>query len=63
VVLPEGNTSTRMYFNGTLRSWVHYCKSRTDPATQKEHRLVATGVLQIMREIAPITAEAFFPTN
>lgn len=63
VVLPEGNTATRMYFNGTLRSWIHYCKSRTDPATQKEHRLIAAEVLQIMQEVAPVTAEAFFPLN
>ena len=41
-VLPEGLTVSRLYMNGNLRSWVHYCQVRMDPATQKEHRNVAT---------------------
>jgi len=40
-VLPEGLTTSRMYMNGTLRSWIHYVSVRTDPSTQKEHREVA----------------------
>jgi len=40
-VLPEGLTPTRMYMNGTLRSWLHYVEIRCDKATQKEHRLIA----------------------
>jgi thymidylate synthase (FAD) len=40
-VLPEGITMSRMYMNGTLRSWVHYIKLRSGNGTQKEHRLVA----------------------
>jgi thymidylate synthase (FAD) len=40
-VLPEGLTVSRMYMNGTLRSWVHYCQLRMGPETQKEHREVA----------------------
>jgi thymidylate synthase (FAD) len=40
-VLPEGLTPTRMYMNGTLRSWLHYVEIRCDEATQKEHRLIA----------------------
>ncbi len=40
-VLPEGLTPTRMYMNGTLRSWLHYVDIRCDAATQKEHREVA----------------------
>jgi thymidylate synthase (FAD) len=40
-VLPEGLTKSRMYMNGTLRSWLHYVAIRCDPATQKEHREVA----------------------
>ena len=40
-VLPEGNTISRMYMNGTLRSWIHYCQLRMGPETQKEHREVA----------------------
>jgi len=41
VVLPEGMTHTRMYMNGTLRSWIHYCQLRCAVETQKEHREVA----------------------
>lgn len=40
-VLPEGITPTRMYMNGTVRSWLHYVNIRCDEATQKEHRLIA----------------------
>ena len=40
-VLPEGTTVSRMYMNGTLRSWLHYINIRCDEATQKEHREVA----------------------
>jgi thymidylate synthase (FAD) len=40
-VLPEGLTKSRMYMNGTLRSWFHYCELRMENGTQKEHRLVA----------------------
>ena len=40
-VLPEGLTPTRMYMNGTLRSWLHYVEIRCDKATQKEHRDIA----------------------
>lgn len=41
VVLPEGLTLSRMYMNGTLRSWIHYCELRMSNGTQKEHQLVA----------------------
>lgn len=40
-VLPEGLTVSRMYMNGTLRSWIHYCELRMANGTQKEHRIVA----------------------
>ena len=40
-VLPEGNTISRMYMNGTVRSWIHYCNLRMGPETQKEHREIA----------------------
>lgn len=40
-LLPEGLTMSKMYMNGTLRSWLHYVSIRCDPATQKEHRDVA----------------------
>jgi thymidylate synthase (FAD) len=40
-VLPEGLTLSRMYMNGTLRSWIHYCELRMENGTQKEHIEVA----------------------
>ncbi len=61
VVLPEGLTNSRLYFNGTIRSWIHYLQSRLDMATQKEHRVIAQEVLAILRQVAPVTANAFFP--
>jgi thymidylate synthase (FAD) len=60
-LLPEGLTTSRIYMNGTLRSWIHYLKSRLDPSTQKEHRLIAQEALAVIREVAPVTMEAFFP--
>jgi thymidylate synthase (FAD) len=41
-VLPEGLTKSRMYMNGTLRSWIHYCELRMENGTQKEHREIAS---------------------
>lgn len=61
-LLPEGLTPSRLYMNGTLRSWVHYLGQRLHPSTQKEHRLVAEQALAILREVAPVTTGAFFPT-
>jgi len=50
-VLPEGLTVSRMYMNGTLRSWIHYCEIRMSEGTQKEHREVATNAWnEIIRE-------------
>ena len=60
-LLPEGLTSSRMYMNGTLRSWIHYLKSRLDPSTQKEHRIIANEALMVIRTVAPVTMNAFFP--
>jgi thymidylate synthase (FAD) len=61
VLLPEGLTSSRMYMNGTMRSWIFYLKQRLDPTTQKEHRDIAQDVLAVLRTVAPITMDAFFP--
>ncbi len=61
VVLPEGLTPSRMYFNGTMRSWVHYLRSRLHASTQKEHRQIALGVFIELQKVAPITMSAFFP--
>jgi len=60
-VLPEGLTSSRMYMTGTLRSWIHYLGSRLDPSTQKEHRLIAEEIRDILDVAAPVTMRAFFP--
>ena len=57
-VLPEGLTPSRLYMVGSLRSWIHYLKSRLDPSTQKEHRLVALGIQEILRGVAPVAMEA-----
>ena len=59
-LLPEGLTPTRLYMQGTLRSWIHYIQVRKNEDTQKEHRLIAQGALEVLRQVAPITAEAFF---
>ena len=61
VVLPEGLTPSRLYFNGTIRSWTHYLQSRLHESTQKEHRLIAQQVLKVLRGVAPVTIGAFFP--
>lgn len=59
-LLPEGLTPSRMYMNGNLRNWIFYLKQRLHPSTQKEHREVAQQCLAILREVAPITMNAFF---
>jgi len=58
-LLPEGMTESKMYMNGTLRSWMHYVDIRCDKATQKEHREVAEQVRGIMIEQFPslVTSE------
>ena len=61
VILPEGNTPSRLYFNGTIRDWIFYLKSRLHLSTQKEHRVLAQQVLAELRLVAPVTMEAFFP--
>ena len=54
VVLPEGNTMSRMYMNGTLRSWVHYIELRSANGTQKEHIEVARQCAIVIAEIFPL---------
>ncbi len=53
-LLPEGLVKTRMYANGTLRSWIHYCQVRCGIETQKEHRMIAKQVCQILIEQFPV---------
>jgi thymidylate synthase (FAD) len=52
-VLPEGNTQSRMYMNGSLRSWIHYCQLRMANGTQKEHMEVAVECWKIIKEKFP----------
>ena len=52
-VLPEGNTVSRMYMNGTLRSWVHYCQLRMANGTQKEHMEVAKACWEVIQTSFP----------
>ena len=52
-VLPEGLTKSRMYMNGTLRSWIHYIELRGANGTQKEHQEIAHAVAQVIAEIFP----------
>ena len=56
-VLPEGNTKSRMYMNGTLRSWVHYIQLRSGNGTQKEHRDVAVACANAIEPIFPMIKE------
>ena len=53
-VLPEGLTMSRMYVNGTIRSWLHYIDIRSDVATQKEHREIALACAKAISEIFPM---------
>ena len=54
-VLPEGLTKTRLYMNGTIRSWVHYIELRSANGTQKEHMDIAVECAKVITEIFPIT--------
>jgi len=54
VVLPEGLTKTRLYMNGTLRSWVHYIELRGGHGTQKEHMEVAHACAEVISSIFPL---------
>ena len=56
-VLPEGMTKSRMYMNGTLRSWVHYIQLRSGNGTQKEHREIAVACAKAIEPIFPMIME------
>lgn len=51
-------TQTRLYMNGTVRSWIHYLQQRLDSHAQKEHRLIAEEIKRIFCEVYPDTASA-----
>ena len=57
VVLPEGLTKTRLYMNGSLRSWVHYIDLRGGHGTQKEHMEIAWACAKVIAEIFPLVQE------
>lgn len=56
-VLPEGITTSRLYMQGTLRSWLHYIELRSGPETQKEHREVAQACARALESIFPMVTE------
>lgn len=56
-VLPEGLTVSRMYMNGTLRSWIHFIEIRSGNGTQKEHMEVARACAEAIAEIFPMTKD------
>ena len=53
-VLPEGLIVTTMYVTGSIRSWIHYIQVRTDPSTQKEHRIVAEQCREALAQYYPL---------
>lgn len=53
-VLPEGMTMSRLYMNGTIRSWIHYIQLRSGNGTQKEHRDVALACAEALTPIFPM---------
>ena len=56
-VLPEGNTISRMYMNGTLRSWIHYIQLRAANGTQKEHMEIAQACAEVIAKVFPMAKE------
>ena len=56
-VLPEGNTVSRMYMNGTLRSWIHYIQLRSGNGTQKEHKKIAVLCAKAIEPVFPMIME------
>ena len=56
-VLPEGNTQSTLYMNGTLRSWIHYIDLRSGNGTQKEHRDIAVKCADALSEAFPMVKE------
>ena len=62
-VLPEGLTVSRMYMNGTLRSWIHYCQLRMGPETQKEHREIALMAWEEIVKLFPSLSDILEDTK
>ena len=53
-ILPEGNTKSRLYANGTIRSWIHYIELRAANGTQKEHMEIAKECAKVIAKIFPL---------
>jgi thymidylate synthase (FAD) len=62
-VLPEGLTESRLYMNGTLRSWVHFIELRTGNGTQKEHMEIARECAHAIHAIFPMVDEYVQPAE
>ena len=62
-VLPEGITKTRLYMNGTLRSWIHYIELRGANGTQKEHMEIAHACAKVIAEIFPLAKDLLNETE
>lgn len=62
VVLPEGNTVSRVHVSGTIRSWIHYIELRSDNGTQKEHMDLAREIAKVISRIFPL-AESYASNN
>jgi thymidylate synthase (FAD) len=56
-VLPEGLTVSRMYMNGTLRSWIHFIELRSGNGTQKEHQEIALACAEVISKIFPMASD------
>lgn len=56
-ILPEGNTVSKLYMNGTLRSWIHYIQLRSGNGTQKEHMEIAMACAKVIAEVFPLSEE------
>jgi thymidylate synthase (FAD) len=56
-VLPEGLTVSRLYMNGTLRSWIHFIELRSANGTQKEHQLVAHACAEVIAQVFPMASD------
>jgi len=56
-VLPEGLTVSKLYMNGTVRSWIHYIQLRSGNGTQKEHMEIAKACAKVIAEVFPLSSE------
>ena len=56
-VLPEGLIESKLYMNGTLRSWIHYIQLRSANGTQKEHTLIAKACAEVIAKVFPLSKE------